>query len=290
MAPPKTLVMGALNIKIHPHSPELYVSLMNDVFEMGEPVKIRGSDWGVLNYIREITADDPLEGMFGEFYRFLQINPDDPWLDIKKRIPLKDEKGEPIPQVEESKKPNMKEVEFVFYPRYHRLFYDAKSFSPNMAKIFWAELFHNEKIRKKYGTVDVEVESSEEVIERILKIPSLTKLDISITRPNGDVLSDQEEEILKRMEKQKIRRLHETMTSPKEDGIEPDDKTIALMKVATSNGRVDAVGYAGEERVEESTRPHPYIERDKYDPEKTTLLRAMINLSSVIVRKFRAGE
>lgn len=288
MARLKTLEIGVLNIKIHPHTPEKYVELMEDLFKLASSVAIRGSDYGTTNYVREIITGKPLEGLYGEFYRYLEINEDEPWLDLKERKTILDKNGEPVPQVDGNKKPNAKEVEFVFYPVGHRLFYNSKNFYPTSAQKLLLNLFSNEVIKRKYGNIDVEIESSKEVIERILKIPSLTKLDISFTRPNDDDIGDLETKIFRRIENQNIRKFHQTISSPKEDGIEPDDETVALMHLATSNGQVDAVGYSGEEKIIESTKPHPLLVREKFDPDKITSLRFLMNISSDILRKLRS--
>jgi len=279
------LELGILNIKIHPHKPASYVSLFKDIFEIGDLVKIRGSDWGTPNFINEIVPEKPLNGFIGIFFRFLQIDPHKKWLDLKNRKPIVDEKGDPIPQVSSDKKPNMREVEFAFYPEGHLLFFNSKAITPPLAKKLLDGLFNNDKIRKKYGPVDVEIVSSKDIVARILKIPTLTKLEISISRPNGDVISGRKKDFLNRMEDQGIRKHEETNVSERSEGIKPDDDTIALMELATTNGKVFAVGYAGDERIVESTVPHPQIERSKYDSEEMSLLRAIANFSSQIIGK-----
>jgi hypothetical protein len=222
----------------------------------------------------------------GEFYRFLQIDPKKAWLDLRSREVIVDDRGKPIPQVDNYRKPNTREVAFVFNLKHHRLFYDAKAITPGNMKRLLDGLFKEPNIIKKYGTVDVEIESSREVIERILKIPSLTKLEISFTRPNGDDVSEQRARFLDRLEKQGIRRIEQVATSPKTEGIKPDIETIALMDLAVSNGKVNAVGYAGEERVEESTVPHPLIIRENYVEEEKSLLQALAEQGEYFINRF----
>jgi len=109
-----------------------------------------------------------------------------------------------------------------------------------------------------------------------------------ITRPNGDVLSGKKKKVLERMEAQQIRKIKETATSAKHEGIKPDEDMIAFMELATTNGRIDAVGYRGETRVVESTLPHPTIERTFYNQQKQSILSAMIEYSSRMVDKLIA--
>lgn len=271
MARAKKMHMGVMNIKIHPHSPARYVELLEDVFAAGELVQIRGADWGTPHFLYKLRTED----LAGELYRFLQIDPKKAWLDLRNREVIVDAEGKPIPQVDAYRKPNTRAVAFVFNPEFHRFFYDAKAITPNNLKNLLAGFFKEPKILKKYGDVDVEIESSREVIEKILRIPSLTKLEIIFTRPNGDDVSAQKKRFLERLEKQGIRRIHEVATSPKTEGIKPDEETLAMMELAVSNGKVNAVGYAGEERIEESTVPHPLIVREDYSEEERPLIQAM---------------
>lgn len=280
----KAIDVGVINIKIHPHTAERYVDLIQEVFKIGDKVPIRGSDWGMPNRISHAKS---IAELSGTFYKFLQINKNDPWLDTRERKPIKTEDGKPIPQVDDYKKPNVKEIEFVFFPEHHFLFYNIKSLSPNSAKKLLEGLFQHHNIIQKYGKVDVEVVSSTEVIEKILKIPFLTKLEIMVTRPNGDDISDQEKKILKRMEKQGVRTLKEITTSEKNEGIKPDDDTKALMKVALSDGSVNAIGYEGAIRVTESTDPHPLTERIRYNPDKQTVFQAIMAASSQMLEKIK---
>jgi len=77
----RKFVAGALNIKIHPHSPDKYANLFRAVFDSVYSVKIRGTDWGTPGWMDELISGRPIEGLYGEFYRFLNIDPLDPWFD-----------------------------------------------------------------------------------------------------------------------------------------------------------------------------------------------------------------
>lgn len=283
MARLRTLSAGILNIKTHPHDHANYRLLFSKIFEYGQLVKLRGSDWATTNFCKITDKDTTEECLYGEFYRFLEIDPLGTWLDVRNKKQIVSLDGEPVPQVENYKKPNSKTIEFTFYPHGHRMFFNLNSVTPNLAQAMMLSLFSDERIVKEFGIVDVEIESSSEAIERILKIPTLTMLDIYISRPNGDVISGKKRKLLKRMEDQGIRKLEEKLTSLKTEGIKPDDSTIAMMELAISNGKIFASGYVGDEKVDESTDPHPLIEKDKYDPDKMSSLFALKNFTSSIV-------
>ncbi len=272
MGQEKIMKMGIINIKTHPNSLETYRCLMNDAFRLGKLVKIRGDDWGTTHFLNE-TADGE---MYGEIYRFLQIDPKAEWLDLRKREPVLDADGNPIPQVADELKPNTRRILVVFEPNSHRLFFDVKGITPNLMKQYLEKMLNDRTLRRTYGEVYVEVEASQEAIERIIKIPTLTRLEIVISRPNDDIY-DQAQRFLDKMENRGTRKFQQIETSTRSEGITPDEDTMGLMEVAKSNGMVYAVGYDGSERIEESTIPHPLIIPARYDEERTTLLRTMIN-------------
>lgn len=279
----RKLEVSALNIKIHPHAPKRYVKLLKDVFSAANSVKIRGTDWGTPGWISEVTPDQPREGLYGEFYKFLNIDPRDPWFDQRNREVIEiDEDQDELP-VPEHLKPNLQKVRFVFYPKKHRLFFDSQNFSPNNARKLLTNLFSSKDITDKYGHVDIEVESSREAIDKILAIPSKTKLEIRISLPNPDDTSEDEQRVLDRLRGQNARTINETYTGLREEGLNPDESTKTLMRVAQSNGYVKATGYDGNVRVERSTIDHPLSEPEYYNPDTTSRMQTLLASSMRIM-------
>ncbi|WP_457571279.1 DUF4747 family protein [Desulfovulcanus sp.] len=285
MARYRKISVGILNIKIHPHSDMLYVNLFNTILNSKRIAKIRGSYAGMMGYLRSIKQDEPEAGMYGLFYRFIDISQNDPWFDLKTTSPILDEEGKPIPQIPEHLKPNCKEIYFVFYPRVHRLVFHADYFSPNSAQKLLQNLCAQDIVISKFGEVDVIVETSQEAMERILRIPKLTKLQIFITRPNGDDITEQETEFMRRLENQNIRSSKCDYTSDKDKGIKPDEGTKTLMRMALSNGHIKAIGWDGEKKIEESTTPHPLIIKDRYSTD-TPFLVAFKELANHVIKRF----
>ena len=182
----------------------------------------------------------------------------------------------PVP---EYLKPHLRKIIFVFYPKKHRLFFDMHKFSPNNARRLLSALFSHDTIVKNFGHVDVEVETSKEAIEKILEIPSKTKLEIKISLPNPDDISEEEQRVIDRLKNQNARTVKETYTSTKEEGLKPDHETITLMRVVKSNGYVHVTGYEGEKKIEKSTLDHPLFEQEYYNPDTTTTKDALLGLS-----------
>lgn len=290
MARRRTLVLGVVNIKTHPHSPEKYAELFGKLFELKIFSKIRGSDWGMPHYIDAVVPGNSVEGLYGDFYKYLEIDANAPWVSLKERKLFLDKDGRPIPQIDEDRRPNTKSIPFVFIPKGHRMFFEIKHISPKNMKSLLDGLFSANEITSEYGLVDVEVESSKEVITLIKSIPVLSKLDIIISRPNVDDISGLKGRIYKRYEKLNLRKVHIHYDSDKNDGMTLDDESLALMDLGTSDGVVSAEGYDNCEKIEVSTKDHPFIKREKYDPEEVTFVRALINMSKSTMRLFNSRE
>jgi len=98
-------------------------------------------------------------------------------------------------ELDEDLYPNAKEIEYYFIPNAHRFCFINKSNGIAMSQI---EIFLQEALPKlidKDKSVYISRELTSDVIERILKAPSLYRLEVGISYSNND-LSDDFEELL----------------------------------------------------------------------------------------------
>ena len=86
MARMKKLAISVMNIKIHPHSPQLYIDLFECLKSNNNKMigKIRGNDYAIIGWMHSFDSTNPTLGLYGEFYKYLNIDPSQPWLDISK--------------------------------------------------------------------------------------------------------------------------------------------------------------------------------------------------------------
>jgi hypothetical protein len=283
----KKVEAGALNIKIHPHSTKRYVEYFEEIYSVGNHVKIWDKYYGTIGWLRAIDEEKPENGIEGEIYKYLNIDPTKQWFDKKENKTIKVDKKDNPPPIPDSLKPHLQEVYFLFFPQKHRLIFEANNLSHNSALKLFEGLLNNPTITKKFGISDIHIESSKETIEKILQLSRLAILEIHIALPNPDDngMSD-EEKILARMDDEGARTVFERKTAFKGKSLTPDDKTKLMMKVATSNGKVYAVGYdEGEKRVVESTENHPLKEKDYYDPDKINIYNAFKLLAKKMLGK-----
>jgi hypothetical protein len=292
----KKIDVGVLNITTHPHSPEKYLQLFQDVLDTKRVSVYRGSDHLTFGAFNGIGAAKKIDGIWGVFYIFVNIDTTGPVLNITNGEPIVSKEGEVTFPAPAHLKPNLKCVDFVFFPKGHRLFFSTKTtplgteqprqISARILAGALYRLFNHPDLFEKYGEVNVYTENKSEIVADILKIPSLTKLSIAITLPNDDDVSQQMARLTKKYQLEKIKNVQHNLTGYKEVGLAPDKETQAMMQLASSNGSVTAIGWSGEERVEISTTDHPEILKGIYSPAAESKLQALARIAKNALENF----
>lgn len=269
MADDRKLQLAALNIVTHPHSPDNYVKLLRALFSLKRPIAIRGTQHLMLGELRPVKKGELLHGLRGRIYRFDQIDPDSPWFNVENNEAATSEEVAEI-KIPASLKPNLVMFNFVFFPKGHTLYFEAKAdkhtLGPSSLQKFLIELCGIPTIVARFGKVDVTVLPDKEQLDRILKIPRLTKLIVDVKRPNPDDLADEEEEVFSRLRDMGTRRIVQELTAERNESIKPDSDVKLLARVAAKNGSVTGVGYTLEgDKLEESTVDKPWRHTVHFD-------------------------
>ena len=282
----KKVEAAILNITTHPHSPGKYVQLFKAATALKGMMKLRGHEGIALGPHWPLDKDDTTQGIHGQLFKFVNIDPNDPWLNTLNLEPVISEDGEPVVPIPDHLKPNLKRINYVFYPRGHRLFCDTTHLSPGLASKGIYALLNAPELQEKFGEVSVTIEQTEESIEKILKIPSMTKLEIYINLPNDDDLNDAEKDVIARLKKQKAKKSASILTGTRGEGLEPDESSIAEMTIARLNGRVNGYGHDGIQSVFISTATHPKKIITRYPEGQKTPLNALIDIGAQHVVQF----
>ncbi|MDD2270977.1 MAG: DUF4747 family protein [Desulfuromonadaceae bacterium] len=262
----KKIRIVSLNITIQPHTPDMYVDLLRKAFKLKKPVRLRGSDYGMIGSLK---YNPESETVTGDIYKFLSIDLTKPWFNSKKLQKAEDEDLEEL-NIPDNLKPNLETFGYIFYPQGHHLFVETYSggntIGPQQLKRLFDILLSSPEILATYGHVDVTIEPTAESLDQILKIPSLSRLTIRVTRPNPDDLDDLEEEVFSRMDEEHVSKEERVLTGIRGQSIEPSEATIKLARVAASNGYVKGHGQGVDNNpIEISTVKHPYIAEAVYD-------------------------
>jgi len=284
MARARTIEICELNITMSsPHNTARYVKLFLKAYQLTMEVERGRSDayrLGALYDLRDAVENDELTG---EIYRYTKIDKNSQWFNT--------ETGQPADEVDtlkisipENVQPNLVQIPFIFSPKVHRLWYVSRdrtaTLGPASAVRFFDKLFS--EVSREYegfGRVEVTAVPRADAVDEMLAIHRITKLLMEFKRPNADDDDELERQILEKMEKRKVNRWRNQMTSSAEEGIVADDELKAEARVAADNGNVEVVGYdASGNKVTESTEKKPARHRLKVDDEVTTAWHALRQL------------
>jgi len=254
---------------------------LDEAFNLKTVVKVLGVYYGMIGELRSIDSEDPLTGLVGRFYRFINIDPKEPWFNLDKNEPATEAEMAKV-VIPEFMRPGMTMFNFVFYPKGHKLYFEVHdkkgSLGSSSVKKLLDTVFAAPSITQAFGTVDITVIPAKEQLEKIFAINRLSKLIIEITRPNSDGGEEYEEQVMKRLERQNARQERIEYTAIPNTTIEPDDETKKLAKVASHNGRVSGKGTDLQgKKVILSTISHSWTEIIVYDSDTQTQIDALVD-------------
>lgn len=288
MARDRTFRVGVMNIVIHPHTAQKYADLWRMAYRSRKPVDLRGKFKGLIGSHHPVNSDNPLDGIQGEIYKFFDLDPDSPWFDLESAKKAEQEDVNQI-RIPAKLKPDLVLFNYVFFPKVHKLVYEAKTtsgkgLSPGSMEKMLSNLFSNSRIQEEFGTVEVTAVPRRNSLQTLYKIYRLSSLIIDLRKPNADDFSKLERRYMKRLEDMKARRLQETIVAERGQNLEPDDEVKQLAEVAKSNGEVIAHGADADGMpVIKSTRAMPMIEAVSYDPDNSDAKSAILQKANEIV-------
>lgn len=242
----RTIEIRQINIAMHkPHSPQGYIDLFQRAYRMKFIHRRGRADGFMLGAVYDAENSFERDELSGEVYRFTNIDPDSPWFNTQTGKPAEDAETERI-EIPRHLHPNLDLIPFVFKPKTHQLWYISKDRKANMgpviAESFFQALFDVTCLEHGLPPVEVTVVPDSGAINDVLGIHRLTRVTMVFKRPNDD--SDEvERRIMERMERRKVNRIEEVLTSQDPDGIEPDPDMVDEATAAANNGYVVSEGF-----------------------------------------------
>jgi hypothetical protein len=277
----KTIPIGVLNLAMHaPHSEERYSELIEALFATKHSVTTRGASKMMIGRLYSgsgVTDDSDL--VSGEIYTFFNLDARLPWLNTdRSEEALEDEVKEVF--IPENLKPHFSKFAFVFILSTHRMYIQLRSGRRSLgiqaAATGIARLLAMPDL-EDYAPVDVTVEPSKDVVDRIFEMPFLRKLHIELLRPNPDDGHRDERRLLARLESASASKMSEDWVSERESSLRPDEEIKTLARIAASNGFVEASGKdLNNAPTSISTRESPLIEKVLFNPRESSLIAFMI--------------
>ncbi|NUB05641.1 DUF4747 family protein [Azospirillum sp. Vi22] len=260
----KTIEISSLNIVTQPHSPDRYIDLLKSAHENGLVGKVRGDQKAMIGTLREVDDIPGVRSLAGYLFLYTDIDFQGDWLNTLKNDAA-DEDDLADLNIPEHLKPGLRRVRFLFVSKGHKLYFVTKDengvrVGPSTVGRAIRAILNHDLLSDEYGDVEVTVTPTREAVEKVLSIPSISKIYISVRRPNPDDDGDMEARFLARMEDENVGREDIVLTRQKgTSGIQPSERTRAIAEIAAENGYVKAYGYdLSGKRVEEATVDHPF--------------------------------
>lgn len=287
MARERSFQVSGLNIRVHTrHHFEEYVEFW-DMLYRNRGTVLYGSSAMMIGEARSENKDDPKAPITGYIYKFLNIDPNEPWFDIQRRKPATEDEVLKV-SIPDYLKPNLKTIPYVFLPTKHRLYFVSKSSDGGMAATtvhrLLSKLVLRQQIIERFGEVDLTILTDRKAIDELLAWRVLKTLEIFIERPNA--LEDEDEaEVLDRLERLSAGSERIILKkAPEEPTLTPDEGVKALSHIAANHGEVKVSGKnAKGVREHASSKDFPMYERGSYDPNTQGALRALV---SFVMQKF----
>ena len=134
MARKRKITAAALNIRVHPHSQEIYTGLMVSLYNLRKPFKIYGDKHGMFSYIDRSQQNQGR--IIGVIKTFTKVDTDAEWFDVESVQEATEEQVSEV-NIPENLFPNTQSFYFVFKIDNHRLYVQTygsgQSLSPNLA-------------------------------------------------------------------------------------------------------------------------------------------------------------
>lgn len=280
MAKERTLKISCMNIRVHTkHHADEYISFWKLLMKL-KIKSIRGNVALMFGYSRKISKN-PDSYIFGYIYRFLDIDPSEPWFDIEKNEEAADEDVAQL-NIPEKLKPNLSEIPYIFDPKNHKLYFLSGGTYPGVGPKSMENLFNaiksNPNILERFGEIDFTIVTDKKALDELLSWPVIRKIYVKLERPNPTEEED-DETFYERLERRRLKSEEHTYTKESgADSIVPDEEMKTLFRTAIDNGvyRQSGVDKSGDSK-EASSKNFPMQEIYQWDPDSMILHDAFVD-------------
>lgn len=269
MARELKIAVGALNVRLHPHSPEIYDAFLGALYALRRPTRIRGDRFGMITILDRRKIDEGL--ISGVLRTFTKIDPNARWFDQES---MDDADAELLKKISipANVHPNSSSFRFAMNVKKHILTFEqyseGRQLTPKSAYAIFSGLADDAVIAALFGPAKISILQDKQSLDRIFKLKRLKSITFIIDRPNPDIWSDDlEGEVDAHLAAAHAQRIAVTYDAPPGGSLVETPSLRKLGAGALRNGEIRARGYDKDGHVSVSTLDSPRIEQAKYDPE-----------------------
>lgn len=237
LARKRKLEVAAVNLRIPKVANRDYIALVAELFSQKRNAKVFGNSFLAISSFKKDTG-------FGVFSKFNEIDLDGDWFDADEFESARTEDVDEV-QIPSHLKPNLTQFYFFLDEVNHLILFEkysaSKALSPQMVEKFFRTVVQAPSIVQKFGRVEIDVVDDIGEVEKILRLPELKELKITIRKPNPiDIGDDLANIIEERLHDQHGTTYVESLAATGHDNLAPNDRTEKLALIAAENGELEA--------------------------------------------------
>lgn len=253
--------VAAVNIRIQDVKNRDYTALIKTIFDNRTGYQVYGDSYVIITLFNEKSNT-------GVISKYTEVAIDGSWFDTAKLdVASSADVGKIV--IPSTLKPNLSQFYFSLDPALHTIAFerysDSKSLSLNAMRKFFDKAVFEERVRTRFGTVDVDIVNSHLAVLNLLDQPDIKEVRVTIRRPNADDVGDDLAAIIEeRLREQGASEYEETLKAKGEKSINPNERTRKLATVAAENGDVVVKSLVNGVTLTQHAAKTPLIEAEKY--------------------------
>lgn len=262
--------VGIVNIRLHPHSPEIYFNFIGDVYRLKRPVNIHGDRYAMISMLDRSGEDNNI--VSGIITTFTRIETDGAWFDADN---LQDATDNQVSQINipDNLYPNSASFYFLFNTKDHKIYVQqysrGKQITSSSLLKYFRRISDDLEITEKYNSAKISIVQSTEGLEELFNLKRITEVKITILKPNSDIFADDfEAQVEAHLAETHAQKLILTYDAEPGQSIVANNQIRTVSSAALENGNVQVRGRDETGAVVRSTEEFPKILQDTYDPDE----------------------
>lgn len=271
---------SALNVRLHPHSSDIYKHWIELIYSNRLISQIYGDRYGMISSIDRSGSDNDV--ISGAITTFVKFDGQGNWFNADHMTEATEKDISKI-NIPENLFPNAASFYFYFDVKEHKIYFQTyskgKAITPGSALRFFRGLSRNPIISVIFGEAKISVVQDKYSLNEMFSIKRIKEINITIMRPNTDIFDDDfEANIEKHLEKTGSREFSVSYRSEGGGSIQPDDDIKKISAVALENGTVEVIGRDEKGAVRLNSESFPKELHDQYDPDEQSERTAFFRL------------